>query len=229
MLLEVRRYALGDARVFGGNRLHREALREFVGVGFVDDGQVELGVEDVFDAGGAYLLDFDPLDGVIALDDGVAVDVFQLLFILGGDVHKHGDADVVFAEQGHEGGQVVRAAHGDDNPAGVEALVAVGGAHFAEHLQVDEVGRGVDHQAVGREEQGVGEVVSERHLQREDGFLVVAERVGAYHGAAVVHVLHGADAVEVIEVDHERRVGGIDDLVLGREALVDEAQEVGLR
>ena len=220
--------ALADARVPSRNHPKGDRLRQVVAVRLVDQAQVEDGVEQVFDVGVADARHLDPLHGRSVVGCHRLVDVFDALAVGRSHVHQHRQAGVVFAEQRHERGQVLRLADGDYHPARVELGAAVRRAYLPQNLQVDHVGRRVDQQAVRREEYRLRQLVAERRLQREHRLLAVLQNVLAHHRAEIVHVLDRADAREVVQVYHERRVGGVDDLMLGREALVDEAQEVVL-
>ena len=79
-----------------------------------------------------------------------------------------------------------------------------------------------------RQEQRFGELIAKSGLKREHRVAAVLEHVFGDNGAVVVHVLNGPDTRQAVEVDHERRVSGVHDLVLWRQALVDEPQEVVL-
>ena len=100
---------------------------------------------------------------------------------------------------------------------------------IADHGEVRVIGRRLHEQVVGPTEQRLRDVEAERRLQREEAVGFGGQHVRRHHRAdAAAPVLHQAHAVEVLGLDHKRRVRRVEDLVLRREALVDEPQEVAL-
>ena len=226
-LLEVLLDALRDPRIRTAYRLHRHLVRQFAAVGLVYQVQIEAWVEQILHIRVPHLCHFNHLDRV-AVVPNLAVLLLDPRLALRGDVHHDRQVHVVVSQQGQIRREIVRAPDWNRHPSWIERLTAARNHRLAQHLQVDLVRRRAHQQTMGRQEQRLRNAVAHSHLQWEHRLRVVNHDVCGYDRPSIVHVLHRPDAAQPIQVDHERRVRGVDYLMLGREALVDEAQEVAL-